>query len=198
MSINLLKILWLSTINWRKRFFWILALMPVLDVQFHVGDPVIFVITVFAFQKLFVVVYKSGVPGKLHFVCKSLSTLVTFDPDCCFLILFDNLQSFSCHRMVETLKLNPQFEHERCFLSPCSNLVCVLSWSLEDNHWEQMLQRDLTFSLGGSGFLTLPRTWVFMCLFKLYLSCFVFPHKLQLCGPFFSWFTFVSSLSLKL
>ena len=79
--------LFLSTFNRAIRFIWILFLMPVLDVGFHVVVSVIFVVTEFTFEELLIVVHKSDVSGKLHFVCKNLSTFTTFNLDCCFLFL---------------------------------------------------------------------------------------------------------------
>ena len=79
--------LFLSTFNRTIRFIWILFLMPVLDVGFHVVVSVIFVVTEFTLEELLIVVHKPDVSGKLHFVCKNLSTFTTFNLDCCFLFL---------------------------------------------------------------------------------------------------------------
>ena len=75
------------TDNRTVRFIWILALMIVLDVRLHVITPIISMVTEITFDELFIVVYESNVPLQLHLVCKTLSTLVTFNLDCCFLFL---------------------------------------------------------------------------------------------------------------
>ena len=61
--------------------------MFVLDMGFHVVIPVVFSVTEFTLEKLFMVVHKSNVSFQFHLVCELLSTLTTFNFDPCFLLL---------------------------------------------------------------------------------------------------------------
>ena len=86
----------------------------------------------------------------------------------------ESLQNLSWLLMHETLKLLPQVEHNNFSFSPCTVFVCSLRRSIETNHFEQTLQKDLTFSFWVFCFDF--KSWVLTCLFSFFWFEHTFEH----------------------